>query len=127
MDKWTDGKPKTTNPYRVYQPKVYTERIPLVEKYKEEFHYRLPIIIDSMEKDCSVGLYLSGKDLLWLGALEKDQNSGSEWKVVWRSGEIPYEYDMGRLQEFLLSRWLPDQRSFPTINEEEIEESESRK
>lgn len=124
LEKWTNGPPKTYNPYRVYQPKEYTERIPLVEKYKEEFHYSLPIVIDVIDKAHSVGVYLSGGDLLWLGAVERSSLKDNEWNVVWKSGEIPYEYDMSRLQTFLLSRWMPNKKSFPKIEEEEDDDND---
>jgi hypothetical protein len=110
------------NPYRVHQPENLSERLPHVQRYIEDFHYELPLCIDSFEAETSVSKYLCGEDALWLGAF--DYVNG-QWTQIWHSGEIPYEYDMNRLRDFLLSKWKRNEKSFPSFNEND-EERESQ-
>ncbi len=102
MENW---KIAPTKEYRnLPQTKSTAERQALAQRFKDEFSFiHVPLIIECVMPDETQGLgyFLCGKDRLWLGAFQKDDDN--KWKLLWKSGEIPYEYDMGRLKLFLRS------------------------
>lgn len=75
----------------------------LARRFFEEFYSsQMALLVDevSHEKD-GVGYFFCRLDRLWLGALRR--TADGHWSLAWKSGEIPYEYDMARLQAFLAS------------------------
>lgn len=112
VENWTSReahmKYKIGSYQNISQPKDNSARASLAMQFLNEFNFqRVPLIMEDYVDNEVEGLsyFLCQRDRLWLGALQRESNAlgdqNRRWKIIWKSGEIPYEYDMTRLNDFL--------------------------
>jgi len=101
LDNWKNPN-ESKNPIKCYQPKTLDERINLANLYAEKYSYEIDMILDNMQNEFANKV--AGGERLWIGAFVGK-------KMVMKSGEIPYEYDISTVKTWIKSHFKSPTKS----------------